>query len=114
MKESIKKEFHFLFSFKFSQLRNGKGHYTFLNGVEYTGDYVENKKHGFAKVTYKKYGTYFGNSHSFNYLSFQVFMRMEEDMVKERLLTKTVIVTQAGGNTDKKVERVLILMLLQE
>jgi len=39
---------------------------------------------------------------------------MEEDMVKERLLTKTVIVTQAGGNTDKKVERVLILMLLQE
>jgi len=70
MKESIKKEFHFLFSFKFSQLRNGKGHYTFLNGVEYTGDYVENKKHGFAKVTYKKYGTYFGNSHSFNYLSF--------------------------------------------
>ena len=28
--------------------------------MEYTGDYVENKKHGFGKTTYKKFGSYFG------------------------------------------------------
>ena len=39
---------------------------------------------------------------------------MVEDMAKEHLLMKMETVIQVGGNMDKNVVKVLILMLLQE